>query len=62
MLAVVAPEAHDDPLSPLFEAQKQAAAGINNYVTHFHTQGYIRQWVKGAGIAGMSLIKHSVPK
>ena len=34
MLAVVRQEAHDDPLSPLFEVQKkQAAAGLNNNVT-----------------------------
>ena len=40
MLAVVASEAHEYPLSPLFEVQKQAAAGLNNYVNHFYTQGY----------------------
>ena len=37
MLAVVAPEANDDPLYPLFKVQKQAAAGLNNNVTFLYS-------------------------
>ena len=34
LLAVVRQEAHDNPLSPLFEVQKkQAAVGLHNNVT-----------------------------
>ena len=31
-------------------------------MSHFDTQGYNKTMGKGASVAGMSLIKHSVPK
>ena len=64
LLAVVAPEAHDDPLSPSFEVQKkQAATGLNNNVRHiFITQGYKTMGKGGKYSRYVSYHKHSVPK
>ena len=39
MLAVVAPEAHDDPLSPLFEAQKTGSSRAKQLCHSFSYSG-----------------------